>query len=354
MAAIIPARRSAEDRESPRELIVFATAVVTAAVALMAALFVVRHVVVLLYVCVLLAVGFSPIVRGIERWYVRSASRRRIPRWTVVLLIYAVMIAVLAAVAMLVAPAVAAQIREIAARGPAMVEPAQRFLEAHGMQRVSAEQLAKATPPTSDLVGTTVSTLSGMAGGVAGIVTILILTFFILLEADDLSDAYFRLFPSDARRRAHAIARRITEKISAWLSGQLLLMAIVGASATVALGVLGVPFFYVLGVLAGLAEMVPFAGPFVVGTLATIVALSVSWKIAVAVAVYYVLQQLIESNLLVPKLMGHKVGLSGTAVLVAVLVGHGLLGVIGAVLAIPTAAILKATVEELAPEQAQA
>ena len=129
-------------------------------------------------------------------------------------------------------------------------------------------------------------------------------------------------------------------------------MAIVGASATVALGVLGVPFFYVLGVLAGLAEMVPFAGPFVVGALATVVALSVSWKIAVAVAVYYVLQQLIESNLLVPKLMGDKVGLSGTAVLVAVLVGHGLLGVIGAVLAIPTAAIVNATAQELASEQA--
>jgi predicted PurR-regulated permease PerM len=349
---VTPARRSAEDGESPRELIVFATAVVTATVALMAALFVVRHVVVLLYVCVLLAIGFSPVVRGIEHWYARSASRRRIPRWLVVLLIYAAIIAALAAVAMLVAPAVGTQIRDVAARGPAMVEPAQRFLETHGMQRVSAEQLANAFPPTSDIVGTTVSTLSGMAGGVAGVVTILILTFFILLEADDLTDASFRLFPSDARRRAHAVAGRITEKISAWLSGQLLLMAIVGASATVVLGVLGVPFFYVLGILAGLAELVPFAGPFVVGALATVVALSVSWKIAVAVAVYYVLQQLIESNLLVPKLMGHKVGLSGTAVLVAVLVGHALLGVSGAILAIPTAAIVKAAAEEFAPEQA--
>lgn len=349
--ASIPLRRGAEHRESPRALIVFATVVVALCVAVMAALFVVRHVLLLIYICVLLAIGLSPVVRGIERWSARSVHRGRIPRWAVILLIYTAVIAVLGGVAALVAPAVAAQIRDVATRAPHMIEPAQRFLERHGLGRVTGEQVARAFPPTSDIVGTMLFTLSGMAGGVAGIATILILTFFMLLESDMLARAWVRLFPRERRRQADAVARRVTEKTTAWLSGQLLLMAIVGTSATIALGLFGVPFFYVLGMLAALAEMVPFAGPFVVGMLASAVALSVSWKIAAATAGYYVLQQLVESNLLVPKLMGHKVGLSGTVVLVAVLIGHALLGVIGAVLAIPTAAILQATFAELAVER---
>lgn len=345
----LPARRPArEDRDSPRALVVWAVGVVAAATVLMAALFVVRHMLLLLYVCALLAIGLSPLVRWLERRELPSLGRYRAPRWAVILALYLVVLSTLAGAAAVVVPPLVTQAQQLSARAPELVERSQQMLERHGLARVDIGKLEASLSSPSDVAGSVLGTVSGLFGGVLGLVTILILTFYFLLEADALVRLWLRCFPHERRTQALAIGARVTEKVSGWLLSQLLLAAIVGTSATIALALLGVPFPYVLGILAGLAEFIPFAGPFVVGVLATAIAtVAVSWNVGLATAGYYALQQLIESNVLIPKLMGHQVGLSPALVIVAVLLGHALLGVTGALLAVPTAAILQATLHEI-------
>lgn len=333
--------------DSPRALVVWTVAVVAFAVVLMAALFVVRHVLLLIYVCALLAIGLSPLVRWIESRELVAFGTRRVPRWVVVLVLYTVGFALWIGVAALVVPPLVAQSRELAASAPAMLERAQAVLVRHGLQKLSFDRLAPALPSTSDALGTVLGTVSGLLGGAFGLVTIIILTFYFLVEAETIVAAGVRLFPRERRVQARVIAQGVTEKVSAWLLGQLILGVVIGASAGLALMLLGVPFFYVLAILAAIGECIPYAGPFFAGVIATAIAASVSWHLALATAVYYTLQQLVENNLLVPKLMGHQVGLSAAAIIVAVLIGGALLGVMGAVLAVPTAAILQATLQEL-------
>jgi len=109
----------------------------------------------------------------------------------------------------------------------------------------------------------------------------------------------------------------------------------------------GVPYFYVVALIAAVGETIPIVGPIVAGITAVAIALSVSPKLALIVGVYFLLLHQLEANILVPKIMEKRVGVSPVTVIVALLIGADLWGLIGAILAIPTAAILTVIVDEL-------
>jgi len=136
-------------------------------------------------------------------------------------------------------------------------------------------------------------------------------------------------------------------KVSAWLNGQLLLGAIIGSTAAIGLWLLGVPYFYVLALLAGIGEMIPIVGPIIAAIPAVAVASSVSGTTALWTALFFLVQQQLENHVLVPKIMERQVGISPAVVIVALLIGGSLLGVMGAILAVPTAAILQVIYQEL-------
>ena len=118
------------------------------------------------------------------------------------------------------------------------------------------------------------------------------------------------------------------------------------------LWLLGVPYFYVLALIAGVGELIPVVGPLLSAIPAIAVALSVSPAVALGVAVFFIAQQQFENHVLVPKVMERQVGISAVGVIVALLIGGSLLGIVGAILAVPTAAILRVLFEEIAPEAA--
>src|SRR5204863_8459646 len=134
--------------------------------------------------------------------------------------------------------------------------------------------------------------------------------------------------------------RRVTHKDSAWLGGQLLLAAVIGSTAALGLFLLGVPFFWVLALISGIGEMIPIVGPILSAVPAIAVALSVRPTLALGVLVFFFAQQQLENHLLVPKIMQRQVGISPVIVISALVIGGSLLGVIGSILAVPTAAIL--------------
>jgi predicted PurR-regulated permease PerM len=173
-----------------------------------------------------------------------------------------------------------------------------------------------------------------------------------MVDGGGLVTVFVRLFPRDKRAQVESACRRVTNKVSAWLGGQLLLAGIIGSTAALGLFLMGVPFFYVLALIAGIGEMIPIVGPILSAVPAIAVALSVRPALALGVIVFFVAQQQLENHLLVPKIMQRQVGISPVFVIIALLIGGSLLGVIGAILAVPTAAILQVVFQEIATDTA--
>lgn len=327
-------------------------------VLLMWALFLVRHILLLVYVSGLFAIAFSPLVRVIERQKLLPVGTQRFPRWLAILTIYLVIIAGLVGLGFAIVPPVVKQGQQLAGRVPEMFHRSQQFLIGHGLlerEFTMTEAIQRAPSGVAgagaDAMTTVVQAAAGLAGGIFGIVTILILTFYMLVESESIVGRFVRLFPRDQRLRVAAISRDISGRVSAWLGGQILLGAIIGTTATIGLWLIGVPFFFVLGILAGIGELIPMVGPILSAIPAVAVALTVSPGTALVTAGFFLLQQQFENHILVPKVMSRQVGVSAVTVLIALLTGGTLLGVPGALLAVPTAAALQVIFDELTEEE---
>ena len=191
----------------------------------------------------------------------------------------------------------------------------------------------------------------GVLGGLFGLLTILILTFYLLVESDALHSTFLRLFPRRSRDRAAEVSREITLKVSAWLGGQLLLGTIIGITSAIGLWLIGIPYFYVLALISAIGELIPVVGPILAAIPAIAVAGTVSMQKVLLVIVFFVVQQQFENHVLVPKVMERQVGISPVTVILALLIGGKLLGILGAILAVPTAAILQVVISELTTQE---
>lgn len=337
--------------DTPRALIRYALAsfVVTMAIAWM--LYLVRDALLLIYISALVAIGLAPLVSAIQRS--RFTGPRHLPRWAAILVIYLCFLGVLVGVGVLVVPPLIEQARGLWSALPDMAQQSQQWLIDRGVlsRELTIREAVEQSPVGGgDAVGTVVTAIWGFVGGIFGFLTILILAFYFLLDADRIVSTFVRLFPRSERLRAQDGCVGVTAKVSAWLGGQLLLAGIIGGTAAIGLFLMGVPYFYVLALIAGLGEMIPIVGPLLAAVPAIAVAFTVSPTLALGVAVFFLVQQQIENHVLVPKIMERQVGVSAVMVIIALLIGGSLLGIVGAILAIPTAAILQVLFQELAPE----
>jgi predicted PurR-regulated permease PerM len=315
------------------------------------AAFLVRGALLLIYISALVAVGLSPVVTRLERRRIRG--NKPLPRWVAILEVYLLLVVVIVILAVLVVPPLIEQARAFWMAIPDLLDRAQTWLVERGIlrQKLSiGEAVQQATGSGgSDAVSAVVGAISGFVGGVFGFLTILILAFYLLLDSRKLFRSFIALFPKGERDRVEDASRRISSKVSAWLAGQLFLAAVIGSTAAVGLGLLGVPYFYVLAMIAALGEMIPVVGPILAAIPAVAVALTVSPATALFVGIFFLVQQQIENHVLVPKIMERQVGVSAGMVIMALLIGGSLLGIVGAILAVPTAAVLQVVFQELMP-----
>jgi predicted PurR-regulated permease PerM len=338
-------------RDSPRALIRYTLLGATVTFALVWLLYLVRDTLLLIYVAGLIAVGISPLVDAIEQQ--RVITRIRVPRWAAILSVYVVLFTVVVLFVMLMVPPLASQARDFVAVAPDLISRGQRWLVQQGIlgrELTIGEAVRQAPGGGSDAVGTVASAIWGFVGGVFGVLTILIVAFYLLVDAEGIVRAMVRLFPRAERARVRDAFQRAAGKVSAWLAGQLLLGAIIGTTAAIGLWILGVPYFYVLALIAGIGELIPIVGPVLAAIPAIAVAFSVSPALALGVGLFFIVQQQVENHILVPKIMSRQVGISPVVVIMALLVGGSLLGIVGAILAVPTAAILQVLFQELLVE----
>jgi predicted PurR-regulated permease PerM len=341
--------------DSPRALIRYALGGAAFTFFLCWAIWEVRDALVLVYISALVAIGISPLVNAIER---KRVSRQRVPRWAAILVIYLCIIGAIVGVAMLVLPPVVMQARQLAMELPQLLHQGQQWLINHGLltREISAQEAVQQTTSSSrapDTIGLVVNAVWGFVGGIFGLITILVLAFYLLVDSSGLVSVFVRLFPRENRAQVDDACRRVTSKVSAWLGGQLLLAAIIGGTAAIGLFLMGVPFLYVLALIAALGEMIPIVGPILSAIPAIAVALSVNPALAVGVIAFFFAQQQLENHILVPRIMQRQVGISAVFVIIALLIGASLLGVIGAILAVPTAAIVQVLFQELMTDSAE-
>jgi predicted PurR-regulated permease PerM len=327
--------------DDPRTLIRYTLVATALAVAIAWTLYQVRDTLLLVYVATLVAIGLSPIVDTIERHHV--AARLHLPRWGAILAIYLLLAAALVSVGALVFPPLVTQARELWAAAPELLHRAQQWLIQRGVlsrEVTVMEAVQQAPGGGTDAVTTVLGAVWGIVGGVFGVVTILIVAFYMMVDSANIVRTFVLAFPKSERSRVSAACGDVSRKISAWLAGQLFLAIIIGSTAAIGLGLMGVPYFYVLALIAGIGELIPIVGPLLSAIPAIAVAFSVSPALALGVLVFFIAQQQFENHLLVPRVMSRQVGVSPVIVIIALLVGGSLLGVIGAILAVPTAAIL--------------
>jgi predicted PurR-regulated permease PerM len=252
---------------------------------------------------------------------------------------------------MIIIPPLAQQAEELWRNLPDKIARAQEFLIRIGVMRepITLGDAVSQAPASggATAISTIFSTVRNVAGGVFGVITLLLLTFYMLVDSRELFSAFVRLFPKRDRARVATISNTVTLKVSAWLGGQLFLSIIIGATSALGLWLMGVPYFYVLALISAIGEMIPMVGPILSAIPAILVAATVSPGLAAGVAVFFIVQQQVENTILVPKIMGRQVGLSPVTVIIALGMGGALLGVVGAILSLPTAAIVQVLFEEL-------
>jgi predicted PurR-regulated permease PerM len=336
-----------------KSLILWTISMVFLAVVIFWCAYLVRSVLLLLYCSILLAIGFSPIVRLIERQTLLPIGSARFPRWLAILLLYVAILGTLTLIGFLVIPPLVHQAQSLWVALPGMFERAQQFLISKGIiaeHLTFREAVAKTPGSGGDAAGAIAGAVINVVGGIFGVITILILTFYLLVESAGLRDTFLRLFPKGQRLRVHQAGHEVTLKVSAWLGGQLLLGTIIGGSSAIGLWALGIPFFYVLALLSGIGELIPVIGPVLSAIPALAVASTVSLNKVLFVAIFFAVQQQLENHVLVPRIMSKQVGVSAVTVIASLLIGGSLLGIVGALLAVPTAAILQVVATEVLKE----
>jgi len=317
------------------------------------ALYSIRGSLLVIYVSGVLALGFSPVIRSLERQKLLGTGR--LPRWAAILVVYFGLLAIVAGSLALILPPLFTQAAQLWQELPEAIRRTQAWLAERGIAtgKWTVNEAVNALPGSGAAVSVILGALQTAVGAIGTVVVILVLPYYLLVEADTLQSGVLKLFPQEHRPWIARMTGDVAHKVGAWLNGQLLLSVGIGLTASLGLWLLGVPYFYVLGLLAALGEFVPIVGPIVAAIPAVLVAASVSTTTALLVVIYFSVQQFIEGNILVPKLMERQVGVSAWSVVVALLIGSELLGVVGAILAVPSAAIVQVFLQEYLDRDAE-
>jgi predicted PurR-regulated permease PerM len=297
------------------------------------------RVMVIVFVSILLGSAIEPLIA-------RGRDRLPIPRGLAIVGLYGVLVVSLAAVALVFLPGAIAEADDILGRLPGTLDSVEAWAasarpELLGTSVASLAGAARAAlvdarPPSPDEVvgvGLTVAEV------IVTMVTIFALIYFWITERARLQRYATAFLPLDRRAGARDAWNDIELRLGGWVRGQLVLMGSVALATGTAYWLLGLPSALLLGLIAGLMELIPLIGPALGAIPALLVTATLRPDLLVPVLIVYIVIQFVEGNLLVPIVMRGSVGISPFVVLVSLLVGGAIGGVVGALLAIPVAAI---------------
>ena len=307
----------------------------------------IRGVLVLVFIAAVIAAGISPAVQRTRlQW--RFWFHRNIPRGLAVLLVYVPFLIVMLLLATIVVPRLLSEARMLGMAFPTLVqknitEPLQRYFPMVDLSYLSNG----GSIPRSSLFFYVRST----ATAIASFIAVLFMVAYMLIDAHRLRNTILLFYPAEVRAERRRTLNRMAARMSSWLMAQLILSAIMGGAIFVALLLLRVPFALPLAIVAMVGEIVPVIGPIVGCTPALLMALLHSrWQFWSLLIIVVVLQKL-ENLFIAPRVMAKKVSISPLAAFIAFMSGAALLGIAGAIIAIPITAIVQVAFEEVFVER---
>ncbi len=304
----------------------------------------------ILYVSALFAVVLTPIVGHIQRLRIRTWHPSRAVAIIILFLIVAGAAVLFFALAL---PPVMRDLRnfiaDVPGRIPLIVTKLKHLPLASKVNIDAAAVHVQATlANTAEYLFTS---LPHWLSHLFDILTATFLTIYFMLEGDEVFTFFLALFRAKPRLRLKRTLETAEHKMSKWLLGQSLLMLILGVASTVVFGFLHVRYFVLLGVLMGLLNLIPIAGGIITICLAGGVAAIDSWTKMAGVFIFYAIYINLENAVLTPRIMKSSVDLMGITVLVALLIGTALAGIVGALVAVPTAALISVLLKEYAVQR---
>jgi predicted PurR-regulated permease PerM len=302
-----------------------------------------RSVLVLIGLALFIAAGLDPAVSWL--------TRHRLPRWSAVLIVLAAVLGVFSAFLLAAIPPLTTQATTLANHMPhylqALNDPHSAVgrlnLRYHVEKRAQQLLTSRGTSIAGGVLGAGEVVLSTATS----IVVVLVLTVYFLAGLPRIKLFLYRLAPRSRRARVILIGDEIFTKVGGYLLGNALTSLIAGLGTYVWMTIFGIPYPALLGLLVALLDLIPVVGSTIGGLIVTLVALTVSLPVALATLGFYVAYRFAEDYLVVPRIMGRTVQVPAAVTVVSVLIGAALLGLIGALVAIPAAAAIRLLLHEV-------
>jgi predicted PurR-regulated permease PerM len=322
---------------------------VVAAALLLLAIREVSRVLVWIVVAIFFAVALNPVVS----WFDRKVTGHR--RALSTLLVFLSLVVILGGLIAAFAVPLAREGTAFAGQLPSILDDAKagrgtigHFLDQTNALKLIQDHQDQIKHYASGLTTPAVGVLSGVATTVAGLVTILVLAYLMVLEAPKIIDSGLNLIDrTQTRERVRAVGADCARSVTGYLSGNLLISVICGVIHYVALRAMGVPFAGLIALFVAIADLVPLVGATIGGIVALLAAALHSLPALIVVAVVFVVYQQLENHLLQPLVFARTVNLNPLTVLVAILLAVELAGILGALLAIPVASIIQVISRDL-------
>jgi predicted PurR-regulated permease PerM len=306
-----------------------------------------RHVLAWVVIALFLALALNPLVSFIQR-------HTRLSRGLAIGLAYLIVLVVIVGVGASFLPKLIDEVNGFVQALPNYIDQLTKgrgrlgFLETkyHIVEKVRAQVQNGGATKLLGLSGAAVSVTKSVISLVAATVTIVFLTFFMLLEGGAWMERIYSLFSDGSQGRVRRIGDDIYKSVGGYVTGNIVISLIAGASATVVLLIMGVPYAVALGLLVAVLDLIPLAGATLAGIVVSLVAFVHTIPAGIVVVIFVVVYQQIENHFLQPVIYGRTVQLSALTVIVSVLVGAELAGILGALAAIPVAGTLQVLIRD--------
>ncbi|WP_426978584.1 AI-2E family transporter [Pseudarthrobacter sp. O4] len=295
-----------------------------------------------------IALGLDPVVRWLEG--------RKVPRAAgIVVAVSALTLAVGGFFATLI-PTIVQQVTQIVQQAPRWI---QDFIDSDFFRSVDnqfgvreritqeLEKFVNNPEAMGGIFGGVVGFGSTVANGLFGALIVLVLSLYFLAALPAMKKWGYRLAPRSRRARVEALSEEITGSVGNYVIGQAVVALLNATFAFIVMSIVGVPFAVLLAFVVALLAFIPLVGGMIAGVLVTLIALTAGWQTAVVYAICYFAYLQFEAYFISPRVMQKAVAVPGAVAVISVIAGGSILGVLGALIAIPTAAAIMLLVKEL-------
>jgi len=300
-------------------------------------------------VAAFLAIGLDPVVRILQR--------RGLSRGLSVAVVFLGVLLIFGGFIAAVVPTVISQAGELTNSLPDTIDNLRR---SSWIQQLDADYgiISNASTQLRQRLsdgGTVMSLFGGILGagravlsGFVSTFTVLVLTLYFLASLHTIAEAGYRMVPASRRPRVRALGDEIIRRIGGYVAGQVAVATINAVCTFILLTILDVPYSLVLSITVGILGIIPLVGATLGAVIVVLVGLFQSWQVGVIIAIYYLIYQQLENYVIAPRIMSRTVSVPGAVALIAALAGAALLGVLGALIAIPIAAAILLVLQEVA------